>query len=115
MEMMGVPNYKNPAFWKYGWQTLRATGVIATAIVTRNPIAAARIPTALMAVESQVETKVIPESNPSGSITRTRRSTLIHPTKSWKSSRYTPGVYAYHQIQSLLIPESLIEYYESNR
>lgn len=41
--------------------------------------------------------------------------TMIHPTKPWKSKRYTPGAHAYQKIQSLLTPESLIWYYENHR
>lgn len=104
--MTGVPNYKNPAFWKYGYQTLVATAAILGALAGRTP--ASQIPIALSRVDSQVEsnTQVATQISKSPGITSS-------PTKRQKRRHRSSG--AYYTSGTSYLDDSWRLEYESNR
>ncbi len=104
--MTGVPNYKNPAFWKYGYQTLRATAIIAGFLIGRS--SAAGIIPALQAVESQKppNTQVATQISKSPGVTTS-------PTKHDKRSKFRSG--AIYSSGTSYLDDSWRLEYESNR
>ncbi len=103
--MTGVPNYKNPAFWRYGAQTLLATAVILGAVIGRTP--ATQIPIALSRVESQIESNTQVATQISKSPGKTS------PTKHEKRSKSRSG--AYYTSGTSFLDDSWRLEYESNR
>ncbi len=102
---MTVPNYKNPAFWKYGYQTLRATALIAGFLIGRS--SPAGIIPALQAVESQKQpnTQVAIQISKSPGVTTS-------PTKHKKRSARTGAIYSGG---TSFLDDSWRLEYESNR
>ncbi len=105
MEMTGVPNYKDPGFYKYGYQTLRATAIIAGFLIGRS--SPAGIIPALQAVESQKppNTQVATQISKSSGVTTS-------PTKHKKRSVRTGVIYS---SGTSYLDDSWRLEYESNR
>lgn len=98
-----VANYKNPAFWRRGYQTLLATAVIAGALIGR--VSPTQIPVAFSRIDRNPETpqntQIIEIESQSPSV------------KSTASSLDTESIYAGGT--TLLTDDSWRLYYESNR
>ncbi len=103
--MTGVPNYKDPGFYKYGYQTLRATAIIAGFLIGRS--SPSGIIPALQAVESQQP----PNTQVATHISKSPGKTS--PTKHEKSSAARTG--AYYTSGTPYLSESWRLEYESNR
>ncbi len=104
---MTVPNYKNPAFWKYGYQTLRATALIAGFLIGRS--SPAGIIPALQAVESQKQpnTQVATQISKSPGV-------ITSPTMHDKRSKFQRSG-AYYSSGTSFLDDSWRLEYESNR
>lgn len=101
--MTGIPNYRNPAFWKLGFQQLVAVAAIAGAIIGRAP--ASQIPIVLDRVGSgrniNTQTALYLENS----------SPLLPQTSPTKHAKVSYGDSGH----SYLLKDSWLYYYECNR